>query len=74
MNSNILVILVWFVLVVGKCKSESKLGNGTETKFDTFLSNICPEDNNCSKSSLTLNNYCCGSRCCNMITYIFHDE
>ena len=74
MNSNMLVILVGFVLAVGKCKSESKLGNGTEKKLDTFLTDICPEGNNCNRVSLTLNNYCCGSRCCNMFTYIFHDE
>jgi len=62
-------------LIVAKEGYQSaKFSSKLAYKVVNVIENACILDENCFKSFISLNNYCCTFQCCNMISYIFRNE
>jgi hypothetical protein len=76
--TKILLIILVIAGVQGQFEeyTEAKEGYGSdiEKKVVNVIENVCILDDNCFKSIVSLNNYCCTFQCCNIISYVFRNE
>ena len=52
----------------------AKAGSEIAKKVVNVIENSCIFDDDCFKSIVSLNNYCCTFQCCNIVSYVFRNE